>query len=700
MGNQIYFPVDENETRIAVLQPGQFIDDIHVSLQNQSLNPADQGEIEPYEALSYCWGTGAAQETVLVDNSPLKATLNLVNALRYLRYPDRPRKLWIDSISINQEDIPERSRHVLRMNKIYKQASQVLVWLGESVASTETAITWFQEWSTYRWMGVQHDNLPFYMLEDRQRARRSPEDVAAVAEFLSRPWWSRVWTFQEVVLATKAELICGTYVLSWDAFATAIDTYQGSSLHNIAYGIAAESVLTRWAYSMTEYGGGNANRILSTVVRRTMYFQATDPRDKIYGILGLEFPEAGWDKINIVPDYDAPLEDVYGAITLSCIYGEQNLQIFQTVIKTRRDLNWPSWVLNLRDVSGAYGMKLEGRTPYSVNRGFKPTMLRNPQHEGDCRRLTIEGARIDKIASILELTDVITLLSDEMDKDYSDDAYDPWESLAGFIRIIQATLDVPDHYESTNESMLLALLRTLTIDFIPSSGRLHWSSYVRSAFPEHYYWPQKSEEEISKAQEDEPYDLSADQVATGPSLIRLYDLMLEHNGPKGSALDEQLHRLVFRKHQPRVAFPDLKSRILMAIELATTIQKWLNDRVLFVTETGRLGNGPQGTSVGDEIFSLFGAEIPFVLCPVVDSKNYRLIGESYVHGIMDGELWHLEGGPPIDPVASYARRFESRESLPLAETTPLEGWDGRVPKGQGTLRPAISNLEIEDVTLV
>lgn len=345
-------------------------------------------------------------------------------------------------------------------------------------------------------------------------------------------------------------------------------------------------------------------------------------------------------------------------------------------------------------------MKAEARTPYSVNRGFKPTMSRDARYESDCRDLVLEGARIDKIVSVLELTDLIPLWEDEINIDYVDEANDSWEALASFVRVIQASLDVPDRYEATNESIPLALLRTLSLDLIPSSGRLHWSSYVRSIFPEHYYWSDVNEDEVNKAEEDESYDLSADQVSAITNFTQLYDLMLEHNGPTGAELDGQLHRLTFRKHQTKAAFPDRKSRINMAIEVACTIRKWLKNRVLFVTETGRIGHGPEGTSNGDEVFSLFGAEIPFVLHPVKDSKYYRLVGEAYVHGVMDGELWHLEGGPSIDPIASYARRFESREGLPLVETTPLEGWDGRVPRGQGTLRPAIPNLVVEDVTLV
>jgi hypothetical protein len=58
-----------------------------------------------------------------------------------------------------------------------------------------------------------------------------------------------------------------------------------------------------------------------------------------------------------------------------------------------------------------------------------------------------------------------------------------------------------------------------------------------------------------------------------------------------------------------------------------------------------MGIGPVGVRPGDEVWSLIGGHVPFVLCPsnhdndTARGKYYKLVGESYVHGIMDGELW-------------------------------------------------------------
>jgi len=64
-------------------------------------------------------------------------------------------------------------------------------------------------------------------------------------------------------------------------------------------------------------------------------------------------------------------------------------------------------------------------------------------------------------------------------------------------------------------------------------------------------------------------------------------------------------------------------------------------RTMFRTKTNLLGMGPLSTQEGDEVWVLMGAKVPFVLRPVDNGKapkRYKLVGEAYVHGYMDGEI--------------------------------------------------------------
>jgi hypothetical protein len=57
---------------------------------------------------------------------------------------------------------------------------------------------------------------------------------------------------------------------------------------------------------------------------------------------------------------------------------------------------------------------------------------------------------------------------------------------------------------------------------------------------------------------------------------------------------------------------------------------------------GVVGLGPSETEPGDHIVLLFGGTTPFILRPFGDGENqYRLIGEAFFHGIMDGEMIDL-----------------------------------------------------------
>lgn len=64
---------------------------------------------------------------------------------------------------------------------------------------------------------------------------------------------------------------------------------------------------------------------------------------------------------------------------------------------------------------------------------------------------------------------------------------------------------------------------------------------------------------------------------------------------------------------------------------------------LFRTGNNLLGMGPRNVAEGDEVWLLQGARVPFVLRPNLENGRYRLIGQSYVHGIMHGEALEMEG---------------------------------------------------------
>ena len=69
----------------------------------------------------------------------------------------------------------------------------------------------------------------------------------------------------------------------------------------------------------------------------------------------------------------------------------------------------------------------------------------------------------------------------------------------------------------------------------------------------------------------------------------------------------------------------------------------LKQRRLFYSKRGYFGLGPVVMRPGDIVCVLFGAQVPLILRR--KDSRYRLVGESYVHGIMYGEaIKMLEDG--------------------------------------------------------
>ena len=56
--------------------------------------------------------------------------------------------LWVDAISINQTDIPERSKQVLRIEEIYSLASTIVAWLGVADKTSDRNMDFLQVLAT------------------------------------------------------------------------------------------------------------------------------------------------------------------------------------------------------------------------------------------------------------------------------------------------------------------------------------------------------------------------------------------------------------------------------------------------------------------------------------------------------------------------------------------------------------------------
>jgi hypothetical protein len=135
---------------------------------------------------------------------------------------------WVDAVCINQADAAEKNAQLAHMGSIYKDAAEVLVWLGIDVEETQD-----------NWGGsVERTEMAFEFA--RQFANTSCEDFSqaiktyrigegypdandgfrAFLNLVTRKWFSRRWIIQEVVLphTFKVRIVCGSCGIPWTAF--------------------------------------------------------------------------------------------------------------------------------------------------------------------------------------------------------------------------------------------------------------------------------------------------------------------------------------------------------------------------------------------------------------------------------------------------------------------------------------------------
>jgi hypothetical protein len=126
----------DGHIRILTLLPGEFGEAICIQLSNvqlqefslaaraKSLDSAVGPSPARYEALSYAWGSkNRSHRLGSADGSYFQVTQSLHQALQYLRYPDRERRIWADAVCINQDNLTERASQVAVMANIFRTPS-------------------------------------------------------------------------------------------------------------------------------------------------------------------------------------------------------------------------------------------------------------------------------------------------------------------------------------------------------------------------------------------------------------------------------------------------------------------------------------------------------------------------------------------------------------------------------------------------
>ncbi|CZR68473.1 uncharacterized protein PAC_18372 [Phialocephala subalpina] len=320
-------PPGYSAIRLVRLQPGRPGTVLQIEIFHAKLpsNPA-------YEALSYSWGRSNRTHVVRVqkemglhhfkrkkheNTSTLGIAENLFIALQHLRHSSESRILWIDAISINQDDMDERSTEVLEMGSIYKNARQVLVWLGPSSRNSDLALQTLKRIGEAvtnnpeeRWIKSHPGTWPDTLDNDTEALASHANCWLAVKEILTREWFSRLWVFQEITLARKASLVVSENCLDWGIFVLGLRWIRssGGQLDRLIQHLDISNLFSNAIWPFLESSLNPTSKELLPMLQYTRSFRCSDPRDRLYAIRALLHPE--YNKL-IVPDYSSSVEEVY-----------------------------------------------------------------------------------------------------------------------------------------------------------------------------------------------------------------------------------------------------------------------------------------------------------------------------------------------------------------------------------------------------
>lgn len=276
-----------------------FDDDVSTELVQTTL-----GQL-PFEALSYTWGTTEKPCNIKINDFQIPVTRNVYVALQHLRLRNEDRFLWVDAICINQDDHEEREQQVGQMKLIYEYAEKVLIWMGVSDSNIDeffTAILPLRDLIMARarasLSGEDHSSC-----ETLVPSFLEPRHCNVLLRILENSWFKRIWILQEVANARTATVIYGHNEMSTRLF-TRLPSMLGISPPG-----GSQAVLDIMPGHSRSKSWWAERRDLRTLLSKFSNSEATDPRDKVYALLGL-CSDQDYASLFIKPDYTRSQEQV------------------------------------------------------------------------------------------------------------------------------------------------------------------------------------------------------------------------------------------------------------------------------------------------------------------------------------------------------------------------------------------------------
>lgn len=598
-------------TRLVELLPGHGGDPIRLSIIHVKVN-----EKPEYEALSYCWGKDEDDDyRVISDNAPLDVRRNVYEALHRLRLKDRKRKLWIDALSINQDDIAERSSQVRAMRDIFQQAQRTAVWLGEHSQDSRQAMQF-----------VKDLNNTWKTCPDRKSVdnawhaafgRTQPADHPSwpsLFNLLGRSWFYRAWIVQEAAVSSRIVFLCGDDSVGWEELVIATMFARKLRITYDTFPNLWFTQFVRIGEARLRFQNGTPRKLLSLLLQNRQ-FSASDQRDKVFSFWALADPK-DTVKLDLQPDYTLSTEAVYKAFAITALKTRTDLDILSVprVLEGSQVSNLPSWVPDWSTADSCVPLRSwelfeTGIVPTASHFRATGNSQSSPTFSTRANRLGLRGYIIDTIiaagATNTNPNSESTFLGRPR----------PWEQSLQKLAIMKQWEGVAAVHTRSNgkyvtgEDMLDAYWQTMCAWYMPSG-------YSRTR---HDFYALRRFFRILL-----PFTFLA-RIVPQSWLPYLYDMGVK----RIIRMVEIFSGIDLRKH-PEDPFPLCGSRRMVR------------------TKDGRIGLAPKYAMPGDKIALFEGGKVPVVVKDKsrfddeTKQDEYEVVGECYVHGIMKGECWSEE----------------------------------------------------------
>ncbi|KAK2729889.1 hypothetical protein CKAH01_10054 [Colletotrichum kahawae] len=303
-----FCPLEEADAiRLLVLDPShETTAPLSGCLINTTLFACDSDFANGYLALSYVWGNTALTSSVRIEGIDVGITDRLAEALTQLRNacPGVPQRIWADAVCINQSDTAEKNSQVRLMGNIFSLAKATVIYLGPSSPGIETIFKAVTE-SKPRFVAVDRAGKPQVAiarnLHKVEKVHVKPglmPSAAAIDELLQRPWFTRVWVTQELLLSRDAWVQCGALRVRWRELGALLvpilDQTKGSGSTALQQMLSLsledekipddETPMSPWELRKRREAQ-EGKRSLSYILRMRQGCRSSDPKDMIFGYM-------------------------------------------------------------------------------------------------------------------------------------------------------------------------------------------------------------------------------------------------------------------------------------------------------------------------------------------------------------------------------------------------------------------------------